>query len=125
MSKRSNVISGGMFQPILPLILMCDSVVLDPDNPLMAAIVGPGACLNNIDPQPLGLTNPRAARAQLATMVLAALEHAQDSDVTRLMPPVCEGIESVQLVATFFLYSMERPFPLFAPPPAPPSPATH
>ncbi len=106
-SRISNVISGGMFQPILPLDRMCDFVALDPGNPLMAAIVGPGACLNNIDPQPLGLTNPRATRAQLVTMVLSALEQAQDSDVTRVMPPVCEGIQSVQLVATFFLYSMQ------------------
>ena len=117
MSKRSNVISGGMFQPILGLTLMCDSVALDPNNPLMIAIVGPGACLFGIDPLPLGLTQPRATRAQLVTMVLAALEYAQDSEVTQQMPPVCEGVEAVQLVATFFLYSMETPFPLFASPP--------
>jgi hypothetical protein len=122
MSKRTNVISAGIFQPILSLTLMCDSVALDPNDPLMAAVVGPGACLLNVDPQALGLTQPQPQRAQLATMVLAALEHAQDSDVLQLMPPVCEGVQAVQLVATFFLYSMETPFQLCIPPP--PSPLT-
>ena len=117
MSKRNFDISAGIFQPILSLTLMCDSVTLDSSNPLMAAIVGPGLSLLNIDPRLLGLKHTRATHPQLVTMVLAALEFAQDSDVLQQMPPICEGIEAVQLVATFFLYSMESPFPLFVTPP--------
>ena len=113
MSKRVDVVSAGIFQPILSLTLMCDSVVLDPNNPLLVAIVGPGPCILNIDPAPLGLTQPRATRAQLATMVACALECAQDSDALLLMPPECEGVAAVQLVATFFLWSMEDPFPIY------------
>ena len=110
MSKRVNILSAGIFQPILSLTLMCDSVTLDPNNPLMVAIIGPGPCILNVDPAPLGLTQPRPTRAQFTTMVLCALECARDSDATRHMPPVCEGIDAVQLVATFFLWSMEFPF---------------
>ena len=113
MSQRSNIVSAGIFQPILSLTLMCDSVVLDPNNPLLVAIVGPGPCILNIDPASLGLTQPRPTRAQLATMVACALECAQDSDATRLLPPVCEGVDAVQLVACYFLWSMEHPFPIY------------
>ena len=113
MSQRSNIVSAGIFQPILPLTLMCDSVVLDPNNPLLVAIVGPGPCILNIDPASLGLTQPRPTRAQLATMVACALECAQDSDATRLLPLVCEGVHAVQLVACYFLWSMEDPFPIY------------
>jgi hypothetical protein len=31
MSKRANIVSSGIFQPILSLSLMCDSVTLDND----------------------------------------------------------------------------------------------
>ena len=120
MSKRSNVVSAGIFQPILALTLMCDAVTLDPSNPLMVTVVGPGPCLLNIDPQALGLMQPRATRGQLVTMVLVAIEHAQDSDLAQLMPPVCEGIDTLQLIAVFFLYSMESPFPMFSSPSLPP-----
>ena len=113
MSQRSNIVSAGIFQPILSLTLMCDSVVLDPNNPLLVAIVGPGPCILNIDPAPLGLTQPRPTRAQLATMVACALECAQDSDALRLLPPECEGVAAVQLVAVYFFWSMERPFPVY------------
>jgi hypothetical protein len=116
MSKRVNVVAAGIFQPILPLTLMCDSVTLDANNPLLVAIIGsgtPGPCILNLDPQPLGLTQPRPTRAQLNTMVMCALECARDSEATRLLPPMFEGVEAVQLVATFFLWSMERPFPVY------------
>ena len=113
MSKRANIVAAGIFQPILSLTLMCDSVTLDANDPLMVAIVGPGACILNIDPAPLGLTQPRPTRAQLATMVLCAMECARDSDATRRLPPVCEGIDAVQLVAAFFLWSMEMPFGIY------------
>ncbi len=117
MSKHSSAVSAGIFQPIISLTLMCDIATLDPSNPLMVAIIGPGPCILNVDPATIGLEQPRATRAQFQTMVLVALEHAQDSDVMRLMPPVCEGIDTVQLVAAFFLYSMEFPVALFAPSP--------
>ena len=113
MSKRVDIVSAGIFQPILPLTLMCDTVTLDATNPLLVAVVGPGPSILNIDPAPLGLTQPRPTRAQLTTMVLCALECARDSDATRHMPPVCEGIDAVQLVATFFLWSMEFPFGIY------------
>jgi hypothetical protein len=57
-------------------------------------------------------------------MVNAALEYARLSKVTLEMPPVCEGIKAEQLVATFFLWSMESPFALYLAPfyPSPLSP---
>ena len=113
MSSRNNIISAGIFQPILPLTLMCDAVTLDASNPLMVAIVGPGSCILNIDPAALGLTQPRPTRAQLTTMVLCALECAQDSDALHLLPDECEGVAAVQIVATYFLWSMENPFPVY------------
>ena len=64
-------------------------------------------------PAPLGLTQPRPTRAQLTTMVMCALECAQDSDALLLLPPVFEGVAAVQLVAVYFLWSMERPFPVY------------
>jgi hypothetical protein len=79
-SKRVDVVSVGIFQPIFPLTLMCDAVNLDASNPLLAAVVGPVAFILNIDPAPLGLTQPRPTRPQLTTMVMCALECAQDSD---------------------------------------------
>jgi hypothetical protein len=81
-------------------------------HPLLAA-VGPVPSILNIDPAPLGLTQPRSTRPQLATMVMCALECAQDSDALLRMPPECEGVAAVQLVATFFLWSMENPFPVY------------
>ena len=113
MSKRVDIVSAGIFQPILPLTLMCDAVALDATNPLMVAVVGPGPSILNIDPAPLGLTQPRPTRAQLTTMVMCALECAHDSDAALLMPPVSEGVAAVQLVATYFLWSMENPFPVY------------
>ena len=113
MSKRLNVLSAGIFQPILPLTLMCDSVILDAVSPLFVAILGPGPCILNLDPALLGLTQPRPTHAQLMTMVMCALDCAQDSDACLQMPPVCEGVAAVQLVATFFLWSMESPFPIY------------
>ena len=113
MSKRVDIVSAGIFQPILPLTLMCDSVTLDATNPLLVAVVGPGPSILNIDPAPLGLSQPRPSRAQLTTMVMCALECAQDSDALLLLPPVFEGVAAVQLVAVYFLWSMERPFPAY------------
>ena len=123
MSKRADVVSTGIFEPILNLTLMCDSVTLLPKEPLMAAVTGPGPCLHNVIPQDLGLTHARPTHSQLKTMVYVALERAQYSIATREMPPLCEGVEAVQLVATFFLWSMETPFPLYLSPfPLPHSP---
>ena len=110
MSKRNYDISAGIFQPILSLTLMCDSVTLDPNNPLMVAIIGPGPCILNVDPATIGLPSPRPTRAQFATMVNAAMEYAADSDAMRELPAVCEGVPAVQLIAVFFLWSMESPF---------------
>ena len=73
MSKRVDIVSAGIFQPILPLTLMCDSVTLHATNPLLVAVVGPGPSILNIDPVPLGLTQPRPTLAQLTTMVMCAL----------------------------------------------------
>ncbi len=78
MSKRIDIVSAGIFQPILSLTLMCDAVTLDPNYPLLVAVVGPGPSILNIDPAPLGLTQPRPTRSQLTTMVMCALECAQD-----------------------------------------------
>jgi hypothetical protein len=113
MSKRVDILADGIFQPILPLTLMCDSVTLDPSNPLMVAVVGPGPSILNIDPATLGLTQPRPTRDQLTTMVLSALESALGSEATRQMLPMSEGVSAVQAVATFFLWSMETPFPVY------------
>ena len=113
MSKRVDIVSAGIFQPILPLTLMCDSVTLHATNPLLVAVVGPGPSILNIDPAPLGLTQPRPTRAQLTTMVMCALECAQDSDALHLIPPVFEDVAAVQLVATYFFWSMENPFPAY------------
>ena len=113
MSKRIDIVSAGIFQPILPLTLMCDTVTLDATNPLLVAVVGPGPSILNIDPVPLGLTQPRPTRAQLTTMVMCAMECAQDSDALLLLPPVFEGVAAVQLVAVYFLWSMENPFPVY------------
>ena len=113
MSKRVDIVSAGIFQPILPLTLMCDAVTLDANNPLLVAIVGPGPCILNVDPVPLGLTQPRPTRAQLTTMVMCALESARDSDALRLLPPTSEGVAALQLVATYFFWSMENPFPAY------------
>ncbi len=44
---------------------------------------------------------------------MCALECAQDSDALLLLPPVFEGVAAVQLVALYFLWSMERPFPVY------------
>jgi hypothetical protein len=46
-------------------------------------------------------------------MVMCALECAQDSDALHLLPPEFEGVAAVQLVAVYFLWSMERPFPVY------------
>jgi hypothetical protein len=113
MSKRPTIVSSGIFQPILSLALMCDAVTLDATNPLLVAVVGPGPCILNVDPATLGLTQPRPTLAQLRTMVLNALECAQDSDALRLLPPVFEGVAAVQLVAVYFFWSMESPFPAY------------
>ena len=113
MSRRANILAGGMFLPILPLTLMCDSVTLHDDNPLMVAVIGPGPCILNLDPGPLGLAQSRPTRSQLTTMVQCALETARRSDATLLMPSVCEGIAAVQLVATFLLWSMEAPISVY------------
>ena len=113
MSKRVDIVSAGIFQPILPLTLMCDSVTLDATNPLLVAVVGPGPSIVNIDPAPLGLAHPRPTRAELTTMVMCSLECAQDSDALLLLPPVCEGVAAVQLVATYFFWSLENPLPAY------------
>ena len=113
MSKRVDIVSSGIFQPILPLTLMCDAVTLDANNPLLVAVVGPGPCILNVDPAPLGLTQPRPTLAQLRTMVMCALECAQDSDALRLLPPTFEGVAAVQIVAVYFFWSMENPFPAY------------
>jgi hypothetical protein len=113
MNRRTNIVSAGIFQPILPLTLMCDTVTLDVTDPLMIAVVGPGPCILNVDPAPLGLTQPRPFQSQLITMVNCAMECAQDSDALLLMPPMFEGIAAEQLVAAFFIWSMETPFPIY------------
>jgi hypothetical protein len=113
MSRRANILAAGIFQPIAPLLNMCNPVPLDPHEPLLVAIVGPGNCILNIDPAPFGLEQPRPTRDQLTDMVNSALFLARRSDVTRRMPPVCEGIDAVQLVAVFFLWSMENPFRIY------------
>jgi hypothetical protein len=77
------------------------------------AVIGPGPCILNVDPATLGLTQPRPTRAQLTTMVMCALECAQDSDALRLLPPVFEGVAAVHIVAVYFFWSMESPFPAY------------
>jgi hypothetical protein len=74
MNKLLNMLSTGIFQPILPLTLMCNSVILDAAKPLLVAILGPGPCF----PALLGLAQPRPTRALL--MVMCTLECAQDSN---------------------------------------------
>jgi hypothetical protein len=85
---------------------MCDSVTLDANNPLLVAIIGsgtPGPCILNLDPQPLGLTQPHPTRAQLNTMVICALECARDSEATRLLPPMFEGVDFHHAAGTLFV----------------------
>jgi hypothetical protein len=115
MSKRGDILVDGIFQPrsILSLTLMCDAVNLDPKNPLLVAIVGPGPCILNVELAPLGVKQPRPTRDQLVTMVNCALESARGSDATRLIQSASKGIAAVELVATYFFWSMESPFPAY------------
>ena len=113
MSKRPNVVSAGFFKPILSLSLMCDGVDLDATNPLLVAVIGPGPCILNVDPAALGIALPRPNLLQLRTMVMSALECAQDSDALLLLPPTVEGVPAVQLVAVFLFWSLEVPFPAY------------
>ena len=115
MSKRGDILVDGIFQPrsILSLTLMCDAVNLDPKNPLLVASVGPGPCILNVELAPLGVKQPRPTRDQLVTMVNCALESARGSDATRLIQSASKGIAAVELVATYFFWSMESPFPAY------------
>jgi hypothetical protein len=117
MSKHGDILVDGIFQPrsILSLTLMslCDSVNLDPQNPLLVAIVGPGPCILNVEFAPLGVKQPRPTCDQLATMVNCALESARGSDATCLIQSACNSVAAVALVEVYFFWSVESPFPAY------------
>ncbi len=117
MSKRGDILVDGIFQPrsILSLTLMslCVTVNLDPQNPLLVAIVGLGPCILNVELAPLGIKQPRPTRDQLATMANCALESARGSDATRLIQSVRNSVAAVELVAVYFFWSVESPFPAY------------
>lgn len=117
MSKRGDIFVDGIFQPrsILSLTLksLCDTVNLDPQNPLLVAIIGPGPYILNVELAPIGVKQPHPTRDQLATMANCALESAKGSDATRLIQSACNGVAAVELVAVYFFWSAESPFPAY------------
>ena len=115
MSHRLEFGAVGMFQNTLPFYLMCDEVVLPSSNTLAATVLGPGHCLLNVDPSILcgTLKNRRPTRPELTAMATKAVELAKNSPILQELPPLCEGIDAQEVIAAFFIFTMEEPYPLY------------
>ena len=111
MAARQNLICD--FRPILPLQGMLNDVPL---CTLEEAVAGNGGvCLASCDAAALslaaGVTIP--PRFQLVSLCAAALEMAEYSPLSKLIPSQVLGIDRLNLVAAIILYTMEDPFPFY------------
>ena len=115
MCNRLEFGAAGLFQNTLPFFLMCDEVVLPSSNTLAATVLGPGHCLLNVDPSILcgTLKNRRPTRPDLMAMTSKAVEMANQSPILKELPPLCEGIDTHELIAAFFFFTMEEPYPVY------------
>jgi hypothetical protein len=101
-----------MEQDLLPLLAMLDDVAT---VPLELALLGDGSastpCLLCIDSLMVGVKFA-PTRQKLMDMCVNAKYLVRDSEAARLLPPVCYGVPTIDLLAAVVLYTFDHPYPL-------------
>ena len=99
---------------LMPLLGMLDDV---PNVTLELALLGDGSasahCLLRIDIAVVGVRSA-PTRSQLVSICALAKQMVAGSEAARLMPPTMFGVPTLDLLAAVFLYTLEKPYPLYS-----------
>ena len=98
-----------------PFLHMCDNIHLAKSNALATALFGPRHCLLNVDPSILldTMKNRSPTRAKFHEMFVTASDLARKSPVWQELPPLCEDVPKLDILATLFLFTMQEPYPAY------------
>jgi hypothetical protein len=98
----------------MPLLGMLDDVAI---VPLELALLGDGSasapCLLRMDVAVVGVRSA-PTRPQLVSICALAKQMVAGSEAARLLPPTCYGVPTLDLLAAVFLYTLEKPYPLYS-----------
>jgi hypothetical protein len=99
---------------LMPLLGMLDDVAI---VPLELALLGDGSasapCLLRMDVAVVGVRSA-PTRPQLVSICALAKQMVAGSEAARLLPPTCYGVPTLDLLAAVFLYTLEKPYPLYS-----------
>jgi hypothetical protein len=99
---------------LMPLLGLLDDIAI---VPLELALLGDGSasipCLLRMDISVVGVRSA-LTRPQLVSICALAKQMVTGSEAVRLLPPTCYGVPNIDLLAAVFLYTLEKPCPLYS-----------